>query len=73
MVGLAVNRIQQVKDFLQHHFDIAQQNVKQIQDRYKKYADEHRRLITFEGDKVFLKAPKHSQNVKTGPVAKLSP
>ncbi|WP_219824254.1 hypothetical protein, partial [Enterobacter cloacae complex sp. GF14B] len=39
-----------------------------------KYADEHRRLATFEeGDKVFLKVLEHSKSLKTGKVAKISP
>ena len=35
---------------------VARRNVKQAQKRYKKYVDEHCRLISFqEGEKVFLK------------------
>ena len=76
-VGLANEKIQQVKDFLQDHMDmlrVARQNVRQAQDRYKKYADTHRRPVTFEeGEQVFLRVPEHSQSLKTGPVPKLSP
>ena len=76
-IGLGNERIQHVKDFLQDHFDmlkIARLNVKQAQDRYKRYADEKRRTITFEeGDQVFLRVPEHSKSLKTGAVAKLSP
>ena len=76
-VGLANEKIQQVKDFLQNHMDIlrvARQNVRQTQDRYKKFADAHRRSLTFqEGDQVFLRVPDSSQSLKTGPVPKLSP
>ena len=76
-VGLATEKVQQAKEFLQEHFDmlrLARQNVQQAQDRYKKYANEHRRLVSFEeGDRVFLKVPEHSQSLKTGIVAKLSP
>ncbi|MCO5573115.1 hypothetical protein L7F22_026880 [Adiantum nelumboides] len=42
-VGLATEKLQHVKDFLQGHMDmlkLARQNVHQAQDRYKKYADE---------------------------------
>ena len=77
LVGLANEKIQQVKDFLQDHFDmlkVARQNVRQAQDRYKHYADKHRRTVTFEvGDKVFLRVPENSTSLKTGPVPKLSP
>ena len=76
-VGLAMEKVQQAKEFLQEHFDIlifARQNVQQAQDRYKKYANEHRRLVSFEeGERVFLKVSEHSQSLKTGIVAKLSP
>ena len=64
-VGLANEKIQQVKDFLQDHFDmlkVACQNVRQAQDRYKHYADKHRRTITFDvGDKVFYVCQKIQQ------------
>ena len=76
-VGLANEKIQQVKDFLQDHMDmlrVARQNVRQAQDRYKKYADVHRRPVTFEeGQLVFLRVPENSQSLKTGSVPKLSP
>ena len=77
LVGLSNEKIQQVKDFLQDHFDmlkVARQNVQQAQDRYKHYVDKHRRTVTFEvGDKVFLRVPKNSTSLKTGPVPKLFP
>ena len=76
-VGLANEKIQQVKDFLQDHMDmlrIALQNVRQAQDHYKKYADAHRGPVTFEeGQLVFLRVPENSQSLKIGPVPKLSP
>ena len=76
-VGLVMEGIPQAKDFLNKNFDmfrVARQNVKQAQDKYKKYADEHCRLISFqEGEKVFLKVLEHSVSMKTGLVAKLSP
>ena len=76
-VGLANEKIQQVKDFLQDHFDmlkVARLHVRQAQDRYKHYADKHRRTVAFEvGDKVFLRVPENSTSLKTGPVPKLSP
>ena len=60
-VGLANEKIQQVKDFLQDHMDmlrLARQNVRQAQDHYKKFANTHRRPLTFEeGDLVFLWVP----------------
>ena len=60
-VGLANERSHQVKDVLQDHFDmlrVAIQKVKQAQDRYKHYADEKRRVVTFdEGDQVFFRVP----------------
>ena len=66
-----------MKHFLQDHMDmlqIARRNVRQAQDRYKKYADEKRRQISFdEGDYVFLSVPEHSESLKTGPIPKLSP
>ena len=73
-VGLANERIKQVKDFLQDHFvmlQVARHNVRQAQDRYKHYADTHRRTIIFEeGDQVFLRVPENSSSLKTGPVTK---
>ena len=44
IMGLANEKIQQVKDFLQDHMDmlqLARQNVRQTHDRYKKFADFH--------------------------------
>ena len=44
-VGLANEKIQQVKDFLEDHQEMlrwARQNVRQAQDRYKKFTDEKR-------------------------------
>ena len=76
-VGLATEKLHHVKDFLQDHMDMlqfARQNVRQAQDRYKKYADEKRRQVVFdEGDYVFLRVPEHSESLKTGPTPKLSP
>ena len=76
-VGLANEKISKVKDFIQDHMDmlrIARLNVRQAQDRYKKFADQKRRPVHFqEGDQVFLKVPKNSTSLKTGPVPKLSP
>ena len=57
-MGLANEKIQQVKDFLQDHMDmlrVALQNFQQAQDRYKKYKNVHQRPVTFEeGQLVFL-------------------
>ena len=42
MVGLANERIQSVKDFLSDHMDmlrLARQNIRQVQDSFKKFAD----------------------------------
>ena len=76
-VGLATEKIPQAKHFLKEHFDmlkVVRENVKQAQDRYKKYADKHRCRIPFqEGEKIFIKVLNHSLSMKTGPVAKLSP
>ncbi|MCO5571022.1 hypothetical protein L7F22_024753 [Adiantum nelumboides] len=76
-VGLATEKLQHVKDFLQDHMDmlkLARQNVRQAQDRYKKYADEKRRQVIFkEGDYVFLRVPEHLESLKTGPTPKLLP
>ena len=76
-VGLANEKIQQVKDFLQDHMDmlrLVRQNVWQAQDRYKKFADTHRRPITFkEGKLVFVRVLENSQSLKTRPVPRLSP
>ena len=76
-VGLATEKLQHVKDFLQDHMDmlkLARQNVRQAQDWYKKYTDVHRRQVVFkEDDYVFLRVPKHSQSSKIGPTPKLSP
>ncbi|MCO5595201.1 hypothetical protein L7F22_049240 [Adiantum nelumboides] len=70
-------KLQHVKDFLQDHMDLlklARQNVRQVQDRYKKYADEKRRQVVFkESDYVFLRVPEHLESLKTGPTPKLSP
>ena len=64
VVGLAAKRIQIVKDFLTDHMDMlrfAHQNIQQAQDRFKKFADEKRRKVTFEeGDQVFLRVLKQS-------------
>ncbi|MCO5608319.1 hypothetical protein L7F22_062525 [Adiantum nelumboides] len=77
IVGLATEKLQHVKDFLQDHMDmlkLTRQNVCQAQDRYKKYADEkHRQVVFKEGDYVFLRVPEHSKSLKTGPTSKLSP
>ena len=54
LVGLANEKINKVKDFLQDHMDmlrVARLNVRQAQDRYKKFADQKRRPVHFkEGD-----------------------
>lgn len=77
MVGLATKKVQKPKDFLQQHFDMlrfTRQQVQQAQASYKKYANEHRRLVSFEGgERVFLKVLEHSQSLKTGLVTELSP
>ncbi|MCO5586006.1 hypothetical protein L7F22_039943 [Adiantum nelumboides] len=71
-VGLATEKIQHVKVFLQDHMDMLKltcQNVCQAQDRYKKYANEKRRQVVFkEGDYVFLRVPEHSKSLKTDPL-----
>ena len=76
-VGLATEKIQQVKDFLQDHMDMLQlawQNIQQAQDRYKKFLDTHQRPITFkEGQLVFFRVSKNLQSLKIGRVSKLSP
>ena len=76
-VGLATEKLQHVKDFLTDHMEmlrVARLNVRQAQDRFKKYADEHRRQVTFEkGEYVFLKVPEKSKSLKMGPTPKLSP
>ncbi|MCO5548799.1 hypothetical protein L7F22_002261 [Adiantum nelumboides] len=76
-VGLATKKLQHVKDFLQDHMHmlkLARHNVRQAQERYKKYADEKRRQVVFkEGDYVFLRVPEHSESLKTGSTPKLSP
>ena len=76
-MGVATEKLQHVKDFLQDHMDMlkcARKNVLQAQDRYKKYADEHRRQVSFtEGERVYLKVPEHSTSLLTGPVRKISP
>ncbi|MCO5575341.1 hypothetical protein L7F22_029141 [Adiantum nelumboides] len=75
-VGLATEKLQHVKAFLQDHMDmlkLARQNVCQAQDRYKKYANEKRRQVVFkEGDYVFLRVPEYSESLKNGPTPKLS-
>ena len=64
-----------VKDFLQDHMDmlrIARLNVRQVQDRYKKFADQKRRPIHFqEGDQVFLKVLENSPSLKNGSRTKI--
>ena len=76
-VGLANERIQSVKDFLTDHMDmlrLARQNIRQAQDRFKKFAYAKRRLVIFkEGDQVFLRVPEKSQTLSMGKVPKLSP
>ena len=76
-VGLANEKIQQVKDFLEDHQEMlwwACQNIRQAQDRYKKFSNEKRRPVVFEKDDlVFLRVPEHSKSLSTGPVPKLSP
>ena len=76
-VGLANERIQSVKDFLSDHMDmlqLAHQNIRQAQDRFKKFADVKRRMVTFdEGDQVLLRVSKKLQSLSTGKVPKLSP
>ncbi|MCO5596623.1 hypothetical protein L7F22_050690 [Adiantum nelumboides] len=76
-VGLAIEKLQHIKDYLQDHMDmlkLTRQNVCQAQDRYKNYADEKRQQVIFkEGDYVFLRVPKHSDSLKSGPTPKLSP
>ncbi|MCO5610035.1 hypothetical protein L7F22_064270 [Adiantum nelumboides] len=73
-VGLAIKKLQHVKENLQDHMDmlkLTRQNNRQAQDRYKKYVDEKRRQVVFkEGDYVFLR---DSESLKTGPTPKLSP
>ena len=55
-------------------FQVAHKNVWQAQDHYKKYADAHWRLITFnKGDYVFLRVPEKFQTLKIGPTPKLLP
>ena len=77
MVGLANEKIHQVKDFLQGHKDmprVAHDNFCQAQDHYKKYANAHRRQVIFnEGDMVFFRLPKKSRSLKAGPSPKLLP
>ena len=62
-VGLANEKIQHIKNFLQDHMNmlrIAHQNVWQAQDYYKKYADAHQIPVTFEkGQLIFLWIPKN--------------
>ena len=64
-VGLATEKIQQVKDFLQNHFDmlkVTRHNVRQAQERYKYYKDMHFCSINFEKrDQVFLCVAKVQQ------------
>ena len=76
-MDLANEKIQQVKDFLEDHQEMlrwARQNVRQAQDRYKKFSDEKRQQVVFEKDDlVFLRVPEHSKTLRTGPVPKLSP
>ena len=56
-VGLANEKINKVKDFLQDQMDmlrVARLNVCQAQDCYNKFADQKRRPVHFkEGDQVF--------------------
>ena len=74
LVGLTNEKIHQVKDFLQDHMDmlrVAQLNVHQAQDHYKKFADRKRRPVHFkEGDWVFLKVLENSTSLQMGPVSK---
>ena len=57
-------------DMLRH----ALQNIRQVQDHFKKFADVKRRMITFgKGDQVFLRVSKKPQSLSTGKVPKLSP
>ncbi|MCO5609130.1 hypothetical protein L7F22_063352 [Adiantum nelumboides] len=76
-VGLATEKLQHVKDFLQDHMDmlkLARQNVCQAHDRYKEYADEKRRQVVFkEGDYVFLRIPEHFESLKIGSTPKFLP
>ena len=52
----------------------ARQNIRQEQDRFKKFADDKRRKVTFdEGEQVFLRVPEQSKSLSTGKVPKLSP
>ena len=52
----------------------AHQNIRQAQDRYKKFSNEKQRQVVFEKDDlVFLRVPKHAKTLSTGPVPKLSP
>ena len=53
---------------------IAHQNVRQAQDRYKKYTDNKRQQVVFkEGDFVFLRVPQDFESLKTEPILKISP
>ena len=77
MVRLANERIQSIKDFLLDHMAmlrLAHQNIRQVQDCFKKFADVKHRMVTFhKGDQVFLHFPKKSQSLSTSKVPKLSP
>ena len=76
VVGLANERIQQVKDFLQDHFDmlkVACQNVWQAQDCYKHYVDKQPAVrLTLTKVKSFLYEFQNSTSLKIGPIPKLS-
>ena len=53
IVGLANEKFQQVKDFLEDHQEMLQwacQNIWKAQDCYKKFSNEKRRQVIFEKD-----------------------
>ena len=53
---------------------LLRQNIRQAQDRFKKFADVKRRMVTFDkGDQVFLRVSDKSQSLSTGKVPKLLP
>ena len=53
---------------------LARQNIRQVQDHFKKFVDVKQRVVTFDkGDQVFLHVLEKLQSLSTGKVPKLLP
>ena len=76
-VSFDTHNLDSTKDFLtdmQEVLKLAQQNIKTAQDRNVYYANHNRQPREFQvGQKVYLRVPKDSVTLKTGPCAKSDP